>query len=114
MLLDAFTRLLDGHCTPAFARACAADPALAQPLAAEIEAAGFFDILRAEAEGGADAGLPALAPLLIACGERLAADASPELLATLRYLLQLSPVFSLRGGTREILRGMIARGLGLR
>ncbi len=29
-------------------------------------------------------------------------------------LLQLSPCFSLRGGTREILRGIIARGLGLR
>jgi alkylation response protein AidB-like acyl-CoA dehydrogenase len=38
----------------------------------------------------------------------------PELLRTLAYLLQLSHVFSLRGGTREILRGMIARGLGLR
>ena len=71
MLLDAFTRLLDGHCTPAFARACAANPALAQPLVAEIEASGFFDVLRPEAEGGADAGLPALAPLVIACGERL-------------------------------------------
>jgi len=30
------------------------------------------------------------------------------------HLLQLSPSFSLRGGTREILRGIIARGLGLR
>ena len=30
------------------------------------------------------------------------------------YLLQLAPCFSLRGGTREILRGIIARGLGLR
>lgn len=29
-------------------------------------------------------------------------------------LLQLAPCFSLRGGTREILRGIIARGLGLR
>ncbi len=46
--------------------------------------------------------------------ERLATDAAPELQATLDYLQQLSPVFSLRGGTREILRGMIARGLGLR
>jgi hypothetical protein len=34
-----------------------------------------------------------------------------RLLAT---LLQVSPSFSLRGGTREILRGIIARGLGLR
>ena len=31
-----------------------------------------------------------------------------------RYLLQTSPSFSLRGGTREILRGIIARELGLR
>jgi alkylation response protein AidB-like acyl-CoA dehydrogenase len=30
------------------------------------------------------------------------------------YLTQISPAFSLRGGTREILRGIIARGLGLR
>lgn len=33
---------------------------------------------------------------------------------TLAYISQISPSFSLRGGTREILRGMIARGLGLR
>lgn len=46
--------------------------------------------------------------------ERLSSDAPPELQATLAYLQQLAPVFSLRGGTREILRGMIARGLGLR
>ncbi|MEP7348622.1 MAG: acyl-CoA dehydrogenase family protein [Sphingorhabdus sp.] len=32
----------------------------------------------------------------------------------LRALLIASPSFSLRGGTREILRGIIARGLGLR
>ena len=32
----------------------------------------------------------------------------------LTLLLQVSPSFSLRGGTREILRGIIARGLGLR
>ena len=37
-----------------------------------------------------------------------------ELLRTAAYLGQVSPTFSLRGGTREILRGMIARGLGLR
>ena len=36
------------------------------------------------------------------------------LLATLDYLAGMSPTFSLRGGTREILRGIIARGLGLR
>jgi hypothetical protein len=39
----------------------------------------------------------------------------PESLSrTLRYIAQIAPSFSLRGGTREVLRGMIARGLGLR
>jgi hypothetical protein len=33
---------------------------------------------------------------------------------TLAYLEQMAPSFSLRGGTREILRGILARGLGLR
>ncbi len=33
---------------------------------------------------------------------------------TLGYLVQRAPSFSLRGGTREVLRGIIARGLGLR
>jgi hypothetical protein len=37
-----------------------------------------------------------------------------ELLHTLTYVTQVAPSFSLRGGTRDILRGMIARGLGLR
>jgi alkylation response protein AidB-like acyl-CoA dehydrogenase len=33
---------------------------------------------------------------------------------SLALLLQTSPSFSLRGGTREILRGIVARGVGLR
>jgi alkylation response protein AidB-like acyl-CoA dehydrogenase len=37
-----------------------------------------------------------------------------ELLRTAAYVSHIAPTFSLRGGTREILRGMIARGLGLR
>lgn len=36
------------------------------------------------------------------------------LLRALAYVSQICPTYSLRGGTREILRGMIARGLGLR
>ena len=39
---------------------------------------------------------------------------SPELRAALIDALALAPAYSLRGGTREILRGIIARGLGLR
>ncbi len=37
-----------------------------------------------------------------------------DMLKTLGYLEQMGATFSLRGGTREILRGIIARGLGLR
>jgi alkylation response protein AidB-like acyl-CoA dehydrogenase len=37
-----------------------------------------------------------------------------ELQRTLEYITLVAPSFSLRGGTREILRGIIARGLGLR
>ncbi|SDM05618.1 Acyl-CoA dehydrogenase [Oryzisolibacter propanilivorax] len=41
-------------------------------------------------------------------------DVPVELLLTLKYVTEAAPSFSLRGGTRDILRGMIARGLGLR
>jgi alkylation response protein AidB-like acyl-CoA dehydrogenase len=41
-------------------------------------------------------------------------DGSNDLVRVLAHLLQVSPSFSLRGGTREVLRGIIARGLGLR
>ncbi len=41
-------------------------------------------------------------------------DGSPPLTAVMAHLVMTAPSFSLRGGTREILRGMIARGLGLR
>lgn len=37
-----------------------------------------------------------------------------ELYRALLYVTHVAPSFSLRGGTREILRGIIARGLGLR
>ncbi len=41
-------------------------------------------------------------------------EVDPDLVAALRYITLVAPSFSLRGGTREILRGIIARGLGLR
>jgi len=41
-------------------------------------------------------------------------ELDPELYRTMAYLEMISPSFSLRGGTREILRGIIARGMGLR
>ena len=39
---------------------------------------------------------------------------SAELYRALLYVTHIAPSFSLRGGTREILRGIIARGMGLR
>jgi len=56
--------------------------------------------------------------LPIAIGDDLAGHpdepVDPEIWRTIHYLSQIAPSFSLRGGTREILRGIIARGLGLR
>jgi alkylation response protein AidB-like acyl-CoA dehydrogenase len=43
-----------------------------------------------------------------------ALDDANELSATFAWTLLSAPTFSLRGGTREILRGIIARSLGLR
>ncbi len=55
-------------------------------------------------------------PALIGDALAAAPDQPPEapLVRTLAYVTQVAPTFSLRGGTREILRGVIARGLGLR
>jgi len=39
---------------------------------------------------------------------------SADLYRALMYVTHIAPSFSLRGGTREILRGIIARGMGLR
>jgi alkylation response protein AidB-like acyl-CoA dehydrogenase len=50
-----------------------------------------------------------------ACADmELGLEEDRDLCQALAYLLQVSPSFSLRGGTREILRGIIARALGLR
>lgn len=56
--------------------------------------------------------IPEVARALVASAprERLTRD----FLATLDFTVQMAPSVSLRGGTREILRGIIARGLGLR
>nr|WP_315189750.1 acyl-CoA dehydrogenase family protein [uncultured Albidiferax sp.] len=56
--------------------------------------------------------IPALIEAAIACDPDAPVD--PDLYRTLAYVSQVAPTYSLRGGTREILRGMIARGLGLR
>ena len=76
------------------------EAALVKDLGTELEQSmpiAIADALATErAEGGAAASAPA------------------ELLRTLAYITQFAPTFSLRGGTREVLRGLIARGLGLR
>lgn len=56
--------------------------------------------------------IPEIARRLVACEPSLGARSS--FLNVLAYTTLSAPSFSLRGGTREILRGIIARGLGLR
>lgn len=57
--------------------------------------------------------LPGLAQSLVETGPRVDAGAT-DYQQVLAHCLQNAPSFSLRGGTREILRSIIARGLGLR
>jgi hypothetical protein len=57
--------------------------------------------------------MPAFAQSLLDVEPRFDAGAT-EYQKTLALLVQTTPAFSLRGGTREILRTIIARGLGLR
>jgi alkylation response protein AidB-like acyl-CoA dehydrogenase len=56
--------------------------------------------------------LPEIARQLIACEPD--ATSTQDYIAVLAHDMMYAPSFSLRGGTREILRGMIARGLGVR
>ena len=58
-------------------------------------------------------GLPGLAQEIIDLEPTLA-GCGIDYQQVLGNLVQLAPSFSLRGGTPEILRGIIARGLGLR
>lgn len=57
--------------------------------------------------------LPNLAQDLLPVEPRTDEEAT-DFQQVLAHLTQNAPAFSLRGGTREILRGIIARGLGLR
>lgn len=56
--------------------------------------------------------LPRIVQAAVEAGADL--EAETDFARILGHLLLVSPSFSLRGGTREILRGIIARGLGLR
>lgn len=61
---------------------------------------------------GFEQSIPTLIEAAIAMNPGAQVDA--DLYRTVAYVSQIAPTYSLRGGTREILRGMIARGLGLR
>lgn len=47
-------------------------------------------------------------------GLELDPERGSDLQQVTAYLVRMAPAYSLRGGTREILRGIVARGLGLR
>ena len=66
------------------------------------ELSAFFDRVRPAIDATLDELLPA-------------ENASPQRIhQAMRYSTLAAPSFSLRGGTREILRGIIAKGMGLR
>lgn len=79
-------------------------------------AAGESPVVEASIVRDLGTGFEQSIPALIAedLGAHPAEPLSPELARTLHYVSQICPSLSLRGGTREILRGIIARGLGLR
>ena len=54
---------------------------------------------------------PLIQAALLDSGDGTCDTAQKEIL---EYLLLFSPAFSLRGGTREILRGIISKEIGLR
>ena len=56
--------------------------------------------------------IPEIARLLV--GAEPTASSTTDFAAVLAHTMLHAPSFSLRGGAREILRGIIARGLGLR
>ena len=58
-------------------------------------------------------GLPGLAQELCALEPTLEGDGS-DYQQVLGSLMQVAPSFSLRGGTPEIMRGIIAKGMGIR
>ena len=57
--------------------------------------------------------IPTIAQAIFNVEPRIGKGAS-DLEQVMAFLVQNSVSYSMRGGTREILRGIIARGLGLR
>ncbi|MBS3962593.1 MAG: acyl-CoA dehydrogenase family protein [Sandarakinorhabdus sp.] len=122
VLLDLWTEHLrsaegsaDGVRLGRFLARLAALRAMSVALTAQL-AAGRFPVVEAALLKDLGTELEQAIPRDIADAVAADPDSPPdaELMRTLAFLMQISAVFSLRGGTREILRGMIARGLGLR
>jgi len=122
VLLDLWTEHLrsaegsaDGVRLGRFLARLAALRAMSVALTAQL-AAGRFPVVEAALLKDLGTELEQAIPRDIADAVAADPDSPPdaELMRTLAFLMQISAVFSLRGGTREILRGMIARRLGLR
>lgn len=58
--------------------------------------------------------IPEIARRLLTEGELALLSTNDGIVEDLRYDILHSPIYTIRGGTREILRGIIARGLGMR
>ena len=122
VLLDAWVRHLQAtgrnDCAPLVGRLTAELATLrAMSIACTARlAAGESPVVEASIVKDRGTGFEQELPVVI--GDDLAAHpdepVSEELYRTLLYVTHVAPSFSLRGGTREILRGIIARGMGLR
>lgn len=124
VLLDAWLRHVSAHgrndsATTALAGSLTARLATLRAMSLAVTgrlAAGESPVIEASLVKDLGTSLEQEIPTVI--GDDLAAHPDeaidPELSRTLFYVSQIAPSFSLRGGTREILRGIIARGLGLR
>jgi alkylation response protein AidB-like acyl-CoA dehydrogenase len=117
----AFLRAQDG-CTPPSLRTCGKiitqlAPIRALSLAiAEKLVRGESPVVEAALVKDLGTAIEQMIPVAIADDlySRVDPDFPPALLEVLNYTSLAAPSYSLRGGTRDILRGMIARGLGLR
>lgn len=124
VLLDAWVRHLDrvarrDTATLRLAGSLTAQQAVLREMSLAVTArlvAGESPVIEASLMKDLGTGFEQAVPQLI--GDDLASHpdepVDAELYRTLLYVTHIAPSFSLRGGTREILRGIIARGLGLR
>ncbi len=111
MLLESMGRLFEDHCTKQVADA-AETGNFPDALWQAVSETGVPLAALPESAGGADAEWSDLYAVLRVAG-RFAAPI-PLAETMLARATMNAPRLSIQGGTREILRGIIARGLGLR